>query len=62
MKIAKKVFKGLELNEKDNFLTATAKGGFEDLIDGMVIIPLVWTGVYLVGKYQQKNSEEGEAQ
>ena len=62
MKMTKKVFKGLVIDDKkDNLWTAAAKGGFEGIIEGVVSMTLVYTGVYLIGKHKQKNSEEGEA-
>lgn len=53
----KKVFKGLEINEKDNAMTAIAKGGTEGALDGLIVTLAIAGVFYMIGKTQQKEVE-----
>ena len=55
----KNVFKikGLELNDKDNALTAAAKGGFSALIPGSLALGALWGTVMVIGKLINRNDE-----
>lgn len=57
----KKVFKGLEINEKDNLWTAVAKGGTEGALNSFVGSILICGVIYGIGKYKQsKEVIQGE--
>lgn len=53
----KKVFKGLEINEKDNAMTSIAKGGTEGALDGLIVTLAIAGVFYMIGKAQQKEVE-----
>jgi hypothetical protein len=61
----KNVLKVLDTNEKDNVLTAYAKGGFKGLIGFVTVATPVLSTIYLIGKVVINKDElkkfEGES-
>lgn len=53
----KNLFKGLELNEKDNLATAFGKGMVEGTLKSALTMTLIGGAVYLVGKACQTMDE-----
>lgn len=61
----KNVFKGLEINENDNGLTAFAKGGFKGLIGSVIGLGSLMGALMIIGSMESMSnkvtSEEDEA-
>ncbi len=57
----KKVFKGLEVNQKDNLATALSKGMVEGAIDGLVGSLVIAGVIYTIGKSKQVNEIQEKA-
>ena len=53
----KKVFKGLEVNEKDNLFTALSKGIVEGVVTGAVGSLTIAGTLYLIGNVQKGKVE-----
>ena len=53
----KNLLKGLDTNEKDNVLTAYAKGGFKGMIGCVSVALPVLSTIYLIGKVLVNTNE-----